>query len=100
MKHDPSKASVIEAQVTSMSNQPTKVWFILLEDGQRLIAVEGMASLLMPARGVALLDLINAGCDIITGRNVLLLISRLTKSHWKKLPQVGIEHKQTTKLIK
>jgi hypothetical protein len=100
MNLSPSKASVIEAQVTSMSNQPTKVWFILLEDGQRLIAVEGMASLLMPTRGVALLDLINAGCDIITGRNVLLLISRLTKSHWKKRPQVGIEHKQTTKLIK
>jgi hypothetical protein len=96
---DSIAASVVEAKVQGINDQPVKVWFIGFADGRRLLCIDQMASLLMPDRGVALLDLIKAGCDLITGRNVLLLISRLTKSHWKKRPKVGIENKQTTTLI-
>jgi hypothetical protein len=96
---DSLAASVIEAEVKGINDQTVKVWFIGFADGRRLLCVDQMASLLMPERGVALLDLINAGCDLITGRNVLLLISRLTKSQRKKRPKVGIENKQTTILI-
>lgn len=97
MKPLKKTASVLEASVKSMSSKPVRVWFFALDDGERLLAVEGMASLTMPARGVALLDLINAGCDIVTARNVLMLISRLTTSQRKPRSKASIENKQTTK---
>jgi hypothetical protein len=96
MKQVKKTASVLEESVTSIYSKPVRVWFFVLNDGERLIAVEGMASLTMPARGVALLDLINAGCDIVTARNVLMLISRLTASQRKPRSKASIENKQIT----
>ena len=89
MKAEPIAASVIEVEVTDIADKQRKVWFISTVEGRRILAVEGMASLLMDQKGVSLIDLIKAGCDIITGRNILSLISRLSKSHEKTSSRVS-----------
>ena len=96
-------ATAFKFEVDDYAGDSRQVWFFdIQETSQTMLAVEGMAFLELPKNGVSLLNLINGGCDLVTGNNLLALISRLCDSQEKVSPREGNKKnkKQITKKIK